>query len=312
MDNIYDIIVIGGGPSGLSCALYSSRANLKTLVIEKESLGGQMFSTGSIENYPGSIENPTGLSLTNRFKEQAESFGTEFVTDTVVKIDFNEKIKSVECEKNTFKTKTIVVATGAKPRKLNVPGEEEFSGKGVSYCATCDGAFFKDLDIVVIGSGNSAFEEAMELTKFGRKVYLAHRKNLSKVTPVILERARKNEKIHFLPEEEIQEIKGENFVDSVVFKNSSTGEITEISKTDGDSVMGVFVFIGATPNSMLVDGFTSLENGYIVTDGDMRTDIPGVFAVGDVRVTPIRQIVTAAADGAIASISAEKYINENF
>lgn len=312
MDNIYDIIIIGGGPAGLSCALYSSRANLKTLVIEKESFGGQMFSTGSIENYPGSSENTTGLSLTNRFKEQAENFGSEFISDTVVKIDIDDKIKSVECEKSTYKTKTIVIATGAKPRKLNIPGEKEFSGKGVSYCATCDGAFFKDLDIVVIGSGNSAFEEAIELTKFGRKVYLAHRKNLSKVTPVILERARKNEKIQFLPEEEIQEIKGNNFVESIVFKNSSTGEITELSKKEDDPTMGVFVFIGATPNSKLISEFTNLEKGYIVTDGEMRTSIPGVFAAGDVRVTPVRQIVTSASDGAIASISAEKYISENF
>lgn len=312
MDNIYDIIIIGGGPAGLSCALYSSRANLKTLVIEKESFGGQMFSTGSIENYPGSSENTTGLSLTNRFKEQAKNFGSEFISDTVVKIDIDDKIKSVECEKSTYKTKTIVIATGAKPRKLNIPGEKEFSGKGVSYCATCDGAFFKDLDIVVIGSGNSAFEEAIELTKFGRKVYLAHRKNLSKVTPVILERARKNEKIHFLPEEEIQEIKGNNFVESLVFKNSSTGEITELSKKEDDPTMGVFVFIGATPNSKLISQFTKLEKGYIVTDGEMRTSIPGVFAAGDVRVTPVRQIVTSASDGAIASISAEKYISENF
>ncbi|MDO5018010.1 MAG: thioredoxin-disulfide reductase [Lagierella massiliensis] len=312
MDNIYDIIIIGGGPAGLTCGLYSSRAKLKTLVIEKGSMGGQMFLTGSVENYPGSPEGSTGMSLTERFKEQAISFGTEIVKDTVEKLELDDKIKIVKGESKTYRAKTIVLATGATPKKVGVPGEMEFAGKGVSYCATCDGAFFQDLDIIVIGSGNSAFEEAIELTKFGKKVYLAHRKDLSKVTPVILERARENEKIQFLSEEEIQEIKGDGFVKSVVFKNSSTDEVTELTIKDGDPTMGVFIFIGAKPNSDLVKGFKNLDNGYIVTDSEMQTEVPGVFAVGDVRSTPVRQIVTAASDGAIASISAVRYILENF
>ncbi|WP_300408768.1 thioredoxin-disulfide reductase [Lagierella sp.] len=312
MDNIYDIIIVGGGPAGLSCGLYASRAKLKTLVLEKDSMGGQMFLTGSIENYPGSSEISTGMSLTNRFKEQAESFGCEIIKNKVAKLELNDKIKTVVCETETYKAKTVVIATGATRRKLGIPGEDEFSGKGVSYCATCDGSFFQGLEILVIGSGNSAFEEAIELTKFGKKVYLAHRKDLSKVTPVILERARKNEKIEFLPQEEIQEIKGDGLVKSVIFKNSESGQETEFCVKEGDPTFGVFVFIGSKPNSQFLGEFSGLENGYILTNREMETKVPGVFAAGDIRAKSVRQIVTAAADGAIAAISAEKYITENF
>lgn len=312
MDNIYDIIIIGGGPAGLSCGLYASRAKLKTLILEKDSMGGQMFLTGSIENYPGSTDISTGMSLTNRFKEQAESFGCEIIKNKVAKLELSDKIKTVVCDDETYKAKTIVIATGATRRKLGIPGEEEFAGKGVSYCATCDGSFFQGLEILVIGSGNSAFEEAIELTKFGKKVYIAHRSDLSKVTPVILERAKKNDKIEFLPQEEIQEIKGDELVKSVIFKNSQSGNVTEFCVKDKDPTFGVFVFIGSKPNNQLLDEFRDLENGYILTDREMETEFPGVFAAGDIRAKSVRQIVTAAADGAIAAISAEKYITENF
>lgn len=312
MAEIYDVIIIGEGPAGLSAGLYAARSRLKTLILEKEKAGGQIVTTDEVANYPGSIENATGPSLINRMVEQAKDFGVEIKLDTVKEVELDGKIKIVKGEKEEYQTKTVIIATGAKPRKIGCPGEEELRGRGVSYCATCDAAFFEDLEVFVVGGGDSAVEEALYLTKFARKVTIIHRRDQLRAAKSIQEKAFANEKIHFMWNTVVKEIKGDGIVESMVVENVKTGEVTEIFADEEDGTFGIFVFIGLVPTTELFEGKLEMENGYIITDEDMRTNIPGVFAAGDCRKKSLRQVVTAAADGAIAAVQAEKYINEEF
>ncbi|KPU27072.1 thioredoxin reductase [Caloranaerobacter sp. TR13] len=313
MENLYDVVIIGSGPAGLSAALYAGRARLKTLVIEKERTGGQIVTTDEVANYPGSIRNATGPSLIARMVEQVEEFGAQKISDTINEVELEGKIKVLKGEKGEYRAKTVIVATGAKPRQLNCPGEKEFTGKGVSYCATCDADFFTDFDVYVIGGGDSAVEEAIYLTKFARKVTIIHRRDQLRAAKSIQEKAFKNEKIDFIWNSEVKEIKGDGIVESMVIRNRVTGEETEIHANEEDGTFGIFVFIGYMPQTALFKGILDMdERGYLLTDEDMRTNIEGVFAAGDCRKKSLRQVVTACADGAIAATQAEKYIENNF
>lgn len=312
MTDIYDVVIIGSGPAGLSAGLYAARGRLKTIIIEKEKAGGQIVTTEEVANYPGSIENASGPSLIARMVEQADEFGAERVLDTISEVELEGKIKVLKGKKNVYKAKSVIVATGAKPRPIGCPGEKELTGKGVSYCATCDGAFFEDFEVFVIGGGDAAVEEALFLTKFARKVTIVHRRDELRAAKSIQEKAFKNEKVDFLWNSVVEEIKGEGIVETMVVKNTLTGELTEIEADEDDGTFGIFVFIGYLPETKLFDGLVDMKNGYIVTDQDMHTNIPGVFAAGDCRVKSLRQVVTATGDGAIAAVQAEKYISEVF
>nr|WP_042680258.1 thioredoxin-disulfide reductase [Anaerosalibacter massiliensis] len=312
MTEIYDVIIIGAGPGGLSAGLYSARSRLKTLIIEKEKAGGQIVTTNEVENYPGSIENASGPTLTERMVQQADEFGVERVIDNIVEVNLKDKVKVVKGEKNEYKAKSVIIATGAVPRAIGVPGEEEFTGKGVSYCATCDGAFFTDLEVYVVGGGDAAVEEAIYLTKFARKVTIIHRRDELRAVKSIQEKAFKNEKIDFMWDSVVKEIKGEGVVGSMIVENTKTGEQKEVLANEDDGMFGIFVFIGYLPATDIFKGQVDMEGGYIPTDDEMRTNLDGVFAAGDCRVKTVRQVVTATGDGAIAAIQAEKYISEVF
>lgn len=312
MENIYDVIIIGAGPAGLSAGLYAARAKMKTLILEKEKSGGQIVTTEEVANYPGSIEHATGPSLVARMVAQADEFGAERVLDGVKEINLTDKIKVVKGDKGEYRAKAVIIATGAKPRLLGAPGEKELTGKGVSYCATCDGAFFTDLDVYVIGGGDSAVEEAMFMTKFARKVTIVHRRDELKAAKSIQEKALKNPKIEYIWNSEVKEIRGEGIVEAMTLRNLVTGEETEIVADEEDGTFGIFVFVGYLPVTDLFKDVITMENGYIKTDENMKTNVEGVYAAGDCRVKTLRQVVTATADGAIAAIQAEKYIEHNF
>ena len=313
MDHIYDVIILGAGPAGLSAGLYAGRSRLDTLIIEKGQAGGQIINTDEIENYPGQIvEGETGVSLVRRMYEQTEQFGAEHVRDTITNAELSGDIKVLTGEKDTYQAKNIIIATGAYARPIGCKGEKEFMGKGVSYCATCDANFFEDFEVYVVGGGDSAVEEAMYLTKFARKVTIIHRRDELRAAKSIQEKAFKNEKLHFMWDTVVEEVGGDGILSEMTVKNVKTGELTKIVADEDDGMFGVFGFIGTLPNSKIYEG-TGLEmdeRGYIPTDADMHTNIPGVFAAGDIRVKSLRQVVTAAADGAIAATQAEKYINE--
>ncbi|HHX59797.1 MAG TPA: thioredoxin-disulfide reductase [Epulopiscium sp.] len=309
---IYDVIIIGAGPAGLAAGLYASRARLNTLIIEKEGYGGQIATTDEVANYPGSIENASGPSLTARMVEQAEEFGAKKISDEIISVNFDEKVKVIQGKTAEYKAKSVILATGAVPRPIGCPGEKELVGRGVSYCATCDAAFFEDLEVYVMGGGDTAVEEAMYLAKFARKVTVIHRRDELRAAKSIQEKAFKNEKLAFIWDSAITEIKGDGILESMVIKNLKTNEETEIFPDEDDGTFGVFPFIGYLPATKLFDGIIHIENGYIKTDEDMHTNIEGVFAAGDVRVKSLRQVVTATADGAIAAVQAEKYIDDAF
>ncbi|MEY8415169.1 thioredoxin-disulfide reductase [Tissierella praeacuta] len=309
---MYDVIIIGAGPAGLAAGLYSSRARLNTLIIEKEGEGGQIKTTDEVANYPGSIQNASGPSLIERMVEQVNEFGAKRVIDEIKSVELEGKIKVLKGAKEEYQAKTVIIATGATPRPIGCPGEKELTGRGVSYCATCDAAFFEDLEVFVVGGGDSAVEEAMYLTKFARKVTIVHRRDELRAAKSIQEKAFKNEKMNFMWDTVITELKGDGILESMIVKNVKTGEEKEIFADEDDGTFGVFVFVGYNPATKLFDGIINMENGYIKTDDDMKTNVAGVFAAGDNRVKSLRQVVTATADGAIAAVQAEKYINENF
>jgi thioredoxin reductase (NADPH) len=306
---IYDIIIIGAGPAGLSAAIYAGRARLSTLMIEKDAIGGQIVITSEIENYPGSIQHETGPSLIDRMTAQVDHFGAERIADTVVEVDLDSATKVVKGRKGEYHGKTVIVAAGAMPRPIGCPGEREFIGKGVSYCATCDANFFEDFEVYVVGGGDSAVEEAIYLTKFARKVTIIHRRDELRAVKSIQERAFANPKIEYMWDSVVEELRGDGILSSMVVKNVKTGETRVIEADEEDGMFGVFVFIGLIPNSDLFEGKLAMDGGYIPTDDDMKTNVPGVFAAGDIRVKTLRQVVTAAADGAIATVAAEHYIN---
>jgi len=300
-----DIMILGGGPAGLSAGIYASRGATNAAVLDISLMGGQPSNYLEIENYPG-FPVIGGYELMEKFQEHANKFGVKnFEMQEIQKIDLVSNPKVIETLDGTFRAKSVIVACGAHPTKLGVKGEIEYIGRGVSYCAVCDGAFYKEKIVTVVGGGNAAVEEAMYLTKFAQKVYVIHRRGELRADKIVQDRAFKNPKLEFIWDSKINEIVGENVVTTAIVENIKTGEVTEL-KTDG-----VFPYIGFTPN---VEGITGqLEqdvNGFIKTDSTMQTSVKGVFAVGDVRNTPLRQVITAASDGAVAAVYAVKYVEE--
>ncbi len=303
---IYDVIIIGGGPSGMTSAIYSSRARLKTLLIEKAGCGGQIAITDNIENYPGFEQGINGFELATKMQTQATNFGTEFIYGEAVSFQLNDKIKKVILLDNKeYLAKTIIISSGASFKKLGIKGEQEFIGKGVSYCATCDGPFFRNKEIVVIGGGDSALQEALYLTKFAVKVNLIHRRNEFRAAKILQEKVFKEQKINVIFDSVVEEISGKDVLEQVTLKNIKTNTISQLS------VNGVFIFVGWTPNTNFLNNQLKLnKQGYIITDDKMNTSIEGVFACGDVREKTLRQVVTAAGDGAIAANSAQHYLEK--
>ncbi len=313
MSKMYDVIIIGAGPAGLSAGLYAARAKMSALIIEKDRNGGQIVTTEEVANYPGGIKEESGPSLIARMVEQVEEFGAEKVKATVTDVNLEGDIKRVTCGDVVYEARAVILATGASPRRIGCEGEKELTGKGVSYCATCDADFFTDFEVFAIGGGDTAVEEAMFLTKFARKVTLVHRRDELRAAKSIQEKAFNNEKIEIIWNSEVAEIKGDGMVESLVLKNRVTGELTEHHAHEDDGTMGIFVFVGYIPATTLFNGKIELDqSGYIPTDADMKTNVEGVYAAGDVRVKSLRQVVTAVADGAIAAVQAEKYIDHKF
>ena len=309
MSKIYDVIVLGAGPAGLTAGLYSGRARLSTLVIEKGQDGGQIAITNEIENYPGQVEGDSGPSLIARMTKQCEHFGVERVSDMIKEVQLTGPVKKLIGVKGEYEAKCVIIATGAFPRPIGCKNEGKFVGKGISFCATCDASFFQDLEVYVVGGGDAAVEEAMYLTKFARKVTIIHRRDELRAAKSIQEKAFKNEKLHFMWNTVVDEVDGEDdILSKMIVKNTKTGELTTIEADEDDGIFGLFGFIGLLPNSDLFQGIIDMENNYILTDDNMHTNIEGVFAAGDIRKKSLRQVVTAAADGAIAAMQAEKYI----
>lgn len=307
----YDLIIVGAGPAGLAAGLYAGRARLRTLLIEKEKNGGQIVITSDIENYPGCLPEETGPSLIDRMVKQTEKFGVDHVFDTVTDCKLEGNVKILTGLHDEYRAKAVIIAAGAKPVQIGCAGEREFMGKGVSYCATCDAAFFEDFQVYVVGGGDAAVEEALYLTRFARNVTIIHRRDALRAARSIQEKAFANPKISFLWDTVVEEIRGDGIVESMVVKNTKTGELTEIVADEDDGTFGIFVFIGFKPNSeIFTDKVQMDERGYIITNDDMETNIPGVFAAGDIRQKSLRQVVTAAADGAVAAVQAGKYLEE--
>ena len=300
---IFDIIILGGGPAGFSSAIYAARGAVSTAIVDINMLGGQPSNYLELENYPG-FQLIGGYDLMEKFEEHADKFGVEkFPMQEITKIDLaKKKIYTKEYE---FSAKSIIIATGAQPMKLGVKGEKEFIGRGVSYCAVCDGAFYKDKIVAVVGGGNSAIEEAMYLTKFAKKVYVIHRRDKLRADKILQEKAFKNQKIEFIWNSIVLEIQGENTVKSIVLKNLQTDKMSELK------IDGIFPYIGISPNTELFSGQLNQDKyGFIITDTTMATSVDGVYAIGDVRNTPLRQVVTAASDGAIGATYALRYIEQ--
>lgn len=313
MEKIYDLIIIGAGPGGLAAGLYGARAKMDTLIIEKDKTGGQISTTEEVANYPGSIPNASGPTLVARMVEQVEEFGAQKVKDSILEVDFSKDIKVLKGEKDVYKAKAVIVATGASPRKLDVPGEKELTGKGVSYCATCDADFFTDMQVFVVGGGDSAVEEALFLTKFAKQVTIVHRRDSLRAAKSIQEKAFKNPKIDFKWDTAIKEIKGDGIVESVIFENFKTNEVEEYLADEEFGTFGIFVFTGYLPQTELFKDVLEMDKqGYLITDTKMNSNIKGVFVAGDCRQKTLRQVVTAVADGAIAAVEAEKYVDEHF
>lgn len=306
---LYDVIVLGAGPAGLTAGLYAGRSRLKTLIIEKGQDGGQIAITNEIENYPGQeLEGESGPSLIARMTAQAAKFDAERVSDQIKSVDLSGDVKKLVGTKGVYEAKTVILATGAFPRPIGCKNEGKFVGKGISFCATCDAAFFEDFEVYVVGGGDAAVEEAMYLTKFARKVTIIHRRNELRAAKSIQEKAFKNPKLHFMWDTVVDEVDGDELMNKMIVKNTKTGELTTIEADPDDGIFGLFGFIGLLPNTGLFEGQIDMENGYVLTDDNMHTNLPGVFAAGDLRKKSLRQVVTAAADGAIAAMQAEKYL----
>jgi len=308
MSNTYDLIIVGGGPAGMAAAIYGSRSRLNTLVLEaKRKTGGQPSTYHDMENYPG-VPGTTASELMDNFRKHAEKFNAEFKRGEVTNLEVNGLEKIVSTKKGgEYKAKSVVLAMGAEPRKLGIKGEEELKGKGVSYCATCDADIFEELDVVVIGNGNSAVEESIYLTKFVNKLTMIviHDEGVMDAEKILQEKAMENEKIDFVWNSVVEEIKGDGMVEKAVVKNIKTGETQEID------CHGVFFFVGRVPNTEFLEGTVELtENGYVKANDEMETSTSGVYAVGDVRNKVVRQVVTAAGDGANAAVMAQGYIEE--
>lgn len=302
-----DVIIIGGGLAGLTAGLYANRAGLSTLLFEKMFVGGQAATTYLIENYPGFEEPISGPDLSMKIESHARKFGLEIQYDEVTKIEMEGQVKRVHTENRVYESRTIIIATGAEPKTLGLAKEDEFRGRGVSYCATCDGLFYKDKDVVVVGGGDTAVEDAEFLAQYVNKVYLVHRRDSFRANKTSSDRVMANDKIKVIWDTVVEEILGDENVTGVGIRNLKTGEKSQL-KADG-----MFVAIGIVPNNDLVKGqLKQTEAGFVLTDENMKTDIAGVFAAGDIRQKPLWQLVTAVSDGAIAAVSAQRYIIENF
>ena len=304
---MYDIAIIGGGPAGMSAAIYAARGGMKTIVLEKLSCGGQMMRTNEIDNYPGFSDRPTGGELAEAIEKHAKNFNVEFASENVKSIENAEYgVKVIHTRRNKYMTKAIIFATGAIPKTLGAEGEAELTGAGVSYCATCDGAFFKDKEVCVIGGGNTAIEDALYLAPICKKVYVLIRSDKLRASASLAESAAKNSKIQIIKNTVVEKFNGTASLESVTVKNTVTGEKSTLK------VSGAIVAIGITPSSELAkgSGVECCSLGFIKTDMYLATNVKGIFAAGDVRVSPLRQVITAAADGAVAATSAVNYVNE--
>lgn len=304
---MYDIVIIGGGPAGLSAAIYAARGGMKTLVMEKITCGGQALKTNEIDNYPGFVDNPSGEAVAKAIENHAKKYNITFVSENVKSIENADcDVKVIYTRRNKYMAKAIIFATGAVPKTLGAPGETELTGAGVSYCATCDGAFFKDKDVCVVGGGNTAMEDALYLAGFCGKVYILNRSQKFRASATLVDNVKRNGKIQILIDTVVQSFNGEQMLQSVTVRNTRTDE-TNILKASG-----VVVAIGITPSSELAAqcGIELCPNGFIKTNMYLATNVKGIFAAGDVRVSPLRQVITAAADGAVAATSAINYVNE--
>lgn len=305
-NEIYDVAIIGGGPAGMSAAIYAGRAHLRTCMLEGMSAGGQMFNTSTIENYPG-FGIVDGPELSDKIEAQVRQWGTEIIYGQVTGINRDREIfEVVDASGNLYRARTVIVATGTKPRKLGVPGEEALTGSGVSYCATCDGAFFKDRDVAMIGGGDSAIEESLYLARIARRVTVIHRRDTLRAAKDLQERAFTDPRIEFVWDASVEAILGQMAVEGVRVRNNKT-QATSILP-----VAGVFIYIGAIPNTEFLRDLVPLDaDGYIIAGEDTITQVPGLFAAGDIRTKGLRQIVTALADGAVAAMAAERYLGRS-
>jgi thioredoxin reductase (NADPH) len=302
-ERIVDLIIVGGGPAGLTAGLYGGRARLDTILLEGALVGGQMTTTDEIDNYPGFPKGVTGADLTQLMEEQARAFECEIIPETITKVEAEGEIKTVKASESTYRGHALILCPGTEYRKLGIPGEKEFAGRGVSYCATCDAAFFKDSKIVVVGGGDSALTEALFLRRFAREITIIHRRDALRAEKIYQEKAFAEPKISFLWDSVVQEIRGNQTVEKVVVRNVKTQEIQEIATE------GVFMFVGVTPKTAFLSGVVELDEwGYIITDHACRASVEGVFAAGDARRSFLKQIATAVGDGATAAFAAEKYL----
>lgn len=300
---MYDVIIIGAGPSGLTAGIYAARGGLKTGIIEMAMPGGQAAATEKIENYPGFPEGIGGYELTNKFYLQAQAYGAEFIFEQAQRLELTGSIKKIVADSQTYEARAVIVAAGSQPRLLGVPGEDIFHGRGVSYCATCDGAFFKGKKVVVVGGGDAALEEGAYLTKFVDEVTIVHRRTGFRAAQISVDRAKNNPKVRFELDTVVEEVLGAEQVEGVRLRNVKSNQTKNLS------IDGVFIYVGTRPNDKFLKGELNVEErGYITTDDLLRTNIPGVFAAGDIRNTPLRQVATAVGDGALAAVEVEKYL----
>ena len=305
MSQIYDVIVIGGGPGGYTAALYAARANLSVAILEKLTPGGQMGTTDVIDNYPGFPQGVNGFELAMQMKEGAERFGAKTLLAEVTQAELAGEIKTVHTTEGVFQAPTVILASGAHPRELGLPGEQELRGRGVSYCATCDGMFYRGKTVVVVGGGNTAVSDVLYLSRLCEKVYLVHRRDTLRASKVYLDPLQKAENVEFVWDSEVKQLLRDQAVTGVRVRNKKTGEERDIP------CGGVFVAVGYLPNTQLYRGQVELdEAGYVLADETTQTNLPGVFAVGDLRKKPLRQVVTAASDGAVAAHFIEEYLNQ--
>jgi len=302
--SVRDLIIVGGGPAGYTAALYAARADLEPLVIEGFAWGGQLMITSDVENYPGYADGIMGPEMMTDFRRQAERFGAEFVTDDVTKVDFSEQPLRLWVGADEYRARSVIIATGASARWLDIPSEERHKGRGVSACATCDASFFRDKDVYVVGGGDSAFEEALFLTKFASKVHLVHRRDAFRASKIMVDRAEANEKLDFVLNAVVEEIVGDTKVEAIRLRSTATGELSEVPAD------GLFVAIGHDPNtSLFVDQLDHDAQGYLLTKpGSTATNIEGVFAVGDVQDHTYRQAITAAGSGCMGALDAERFL----
>lgn len=304
-ETLYDLIVLGGGPAGLTAAIYGSRSRMSVLVIEEMLSGGQIATTEKVENYPGFPEGIGGLELGQLLEDQARNFGAQMALATVERVSLAGNIKEVHTTEGIFRSKTLLIATGTRSRPLDVPGEKELKGRGVSYCVTCDGAFFQDRKVVIVGGGDSALEEALVITKYAAKVYVVHRRGELRAVGILQDRVIANAKIEVVLNAVVKKINGKTQVESVTVYDKVQDKTWDIAAE------GVFLYVGLLPNTEFLAGqLQQNEHGYLVTTDAMESSVPGVYAAGDLREKGLRQVVTAVADGAIAAIQAAKYLDE--